>query len=238
MNLALITPTRRRWRALEEQAAKLAPQLGAEDRWIIVIDQDHSPSPRLVDRLNQLIGAERLVWCLLCYQRPDPPAARVNHARNAGAALAPAGYHLVELDDHDPIESYALSEIRHAFDAGWDYVFGCYKQRALFQAPGGKLVCETWPNVERTYSPGGFGRDELGADGIGLRAIRRPWWDKLGGWRLDVWPCGDIDFARRAEQAGARIVCLDVPLCTVTIEADSLSANYRGQNPHAVENGA
>lgn len=235
MNLAVITPTRRRWQALEEQAARLAPQLGPDDRWIIVIDQDHSPSGRLVEQFNQWIGAERLVWCLLCYLRPDPPVARVNHARNAGAALAPPGAHIVELDDHDLIENYALSEVRRAFDAGYDYVFGGYKQRALFQAPGGKLLSETWPNVAHAYSPGGFARNDLGADGIGLRAVRRELWNKLGGWRLDVWPCADKDFARRAEQSGAQIICLEMPLCTVTIEGDSLSAEYRGQNPTSSE---
>ena len=233
MNLAIITPTRRRWKALEEQAIRLAPQLGVEDRWIIVIDQDHSPSSQVVERFNQLIGIERLVWCLLCYQRSDPPVACVNRARNVGAALAPPGYALVELDDHDLIDKYALSEIRHALEAGADYVFGGYKQRALFPTAGGKVLIEIWPDITRSYSPGGFARDEMGADAIGLRAIRRELWDKLGGWRLDVWPCADKDFARRAERAGASIVCLELPLCTVTIEGDSLSAEYRGRNPVA-----
>ena len=96
-------------------------------------------------------------------------------------------------------------------------------------------MVEPWEDVKRTYTAGGFERGELGTDGLALRAIRRELWDKLGGWDVRVWPCADKDFASRAERAGANITCLDAFLCTVTIEPDSLSAEYRGVNPQLAE---
>lgn len=233
MNLAIITPTRRRWSAVLEQAQRLSAQIGADDRWIIVIDNDSPPDAKIHEKLKELIGPERLAFCLLHYMREEVPVARVNYAHNVGVQMAPPGYGIVELDDHDPLEPNALSELRHALEAGYDYVFGNYKQRALFPTPTGRVISETWPNVTRTYQSGGIERGELGTDGIALRAFTRELWDKLGGWDVRVWPCADKDFAIRAERSGANIVCLDAFLCTVTIEGDSLSANYRGVNPLA-----
>lgn len=233
MNLAIVTPTRNRWSAMLEQTKRIAAQIGPDDYWIIVIDQDNPPSGKFYDEFTNLIGVKRLYWALLHYLREDPPVARVNYAHNVGAALAPPGCAVVEVDDHDFIEPNALSDVRHALEAGYDYVFGCYKQQALIPTPTGKILCEPWPTVTRSYQKGGIERGDLGTDGIGLRAIRRELWDKLGGWRLDVWPCADKDFAIRAERAGASITCLESALCTVTVEGDSLSATYRGVNPLA-----
>lgn len=235
MNLSVVTPTCRRWVHILEQAPVLAPQLRDDDKWIIVIDNDQTPMS-VINKLNDTIGIEKLVWAQLSYLRPIPPVNRVNHARNVGAAMAPGGHHLVELDDHDLIEKYTLDEVRAAFDAGWDYVFGNYKQRAIIHGhPSGKAMVEPWPDVKRSYLPGGFSRNDTGTDGIGLRAVRRELWNSLGGWRTDVWPQADKDFAIRAEAHGARIVCLDLPLCTVTIDPDSLSGEYRGANPQLLE---
>lgn len=232
MPLAVITPTRLRWHWLLEQAKALAPQLGEDDLWIIATDND-LPSPKQHGQIEELIGEPRLMWCHLAYPRPDPPVCCVNRCHNAATAMAPAGYDLVEVDDHDILAQYALSEIRHAFEAGYDYVFGWYHQQALIEAPEwyrrkhpDEVTIEQWPDVRHKYSSGAFSRREIEA--IGVRAFRRWVWDKIGGWDNDSWPCADYLFATRAEIAGANIVCLEQYLSTVTIEPDSLSATYRG----------
>jgi hypothetical protein len=84
---------------------------------------------------------------------------------------------------------------------------------------------EPWPDVEHRYEPGGFERREI--DALGVRAFKRWLWTTLGGWAVNVWPGGDYHFALRAERIGAKIICLEQPLCTVTIEAESLSAENR-----------
>jgi hypothetical protein len=224
--LALITPTRRRWQWMTRQAEIIAGQLDRDDRWIVVADADQPPQD-MWNEIDQQIGAERLVLVCLNYLHPMPPVACVNRARNVGAALAPAGYDLVEVDDHDLLEPFALSEIRRASEAGYDYVFGNFHQQALLVDPSGRRAfLEPWPDVTHDYRPGGFATREIEA--IGLRAIRRALWERLGGWSDKVWPGGDFDFAERAERAGARIACLETPLCTVTVEPESLSGKYRG----------
>lgn len=88
------------------------------------------------------------------------------------------------------------------------------------------LSCiEPWPDVQHRYQRGAFERREI--DGIGVRAFKRWLWTRLGGWATHVWPGGDHHFALRAEAIGAKIVCLEQALCTVTIEAESISANNR-----------
>jgi hypothetical protein len=84
---------------------------------------------------------------------------------------------------------------------------------------------ETWPAIEHRYQRGAFERREI--DAIGVRAFKRWLWTRLGGWASHVWPGGDYQFALRAEAIGAKIVCLEQPLCTVTVEAESISANNR-----------
>lgn len=228
IRLAIITPTRKRWHWLLQQARSLAPQLRDDDRWVVVVDNDQ-PDEKAIDHVSQLIGQERLIWAMLCYMRPCVPAACINRCHNVGAAIAPADAHLVEIDDHDLVEPHALDEIRLALVNDYDYVFGWHRQQALLAGPNGRDYLETWPDVRHDYARGGFERGEI--DAIGPRGIRRSLWDKLGGWDPHVWPCADKDFARRAEQAGASIVCLELPLATVTIEPDSLSAAFRGRAP-------
>ena len=231
MSLAIITPTRRRWHWLARQAAALAPQLRDDDRWVIVVDNDQ-PDERAIDRITPLVGAERVLWALLSYSRPHVPAGCVNRCHNIGVALAADDADVAEFDDHDLAEPHALDEIRLALANGYDYVFGAYRQQAVLVGPQGREYLETWPDVRHAYARGGFERGEI--DAIGPRGIRRSLWNSLGGWDAKAWPCGDRDFAVRAERAGAAIVCLDLPLATVAIEPDSLSAVYRGQAPQEV----
>jgi hypothetical protein len=252
--LALITPTRRRWHWLRQQARALAGQLSPNDRWIIAVDNDR-PDKTIVGDIARLIPAEQLLWLHCAYARPTPPMACVNRLRNAATALAPAGADLVEVDDHDLLEPFALAEIRAALAAGYDYVFGQYHQQALIESSlslrervrvrAGETAnrslipatltpalsrrereyIEPWPDIEHRYEPGGFERREI--DAIGVRAFKRWLWTKLGGWATNVWPGGDYHFALRAERIGAKIICLEQPLCTVTIEPESLSAENR-----------
>ena len=224
MPLALITPTRRRWNWLTQQAEAIAPQLRDDDRWIIAIDND-VPEPGAVERITRMVGEGRLVWLDCSYARPVPPVACVNHLRNAATALAPPEADIVEVDDHDLLTPYALSEIRAALEAGYDYVFGWQHQQALIEGPNGKSYVECWPDVCHAYEPGGFERREI--DAIGVRGFTRWLWDRLGGWDARVWPGGDHFFALRAERIAARIVCLEQFLCTVLIDPQGLSGQYR-----------
>ncbi|HVA46470.1 MAG TPA: hypothetical protein VNH11_08860 [Pirellulales bacterium] len=219
MSLALITPTRRRWHWLRKQARAIAGQLSPDDCWIVAVDNDQA-NPRVADEIGQMIPAQQLVWLHCAYARPTPPVACVNRLRNAATALAPAAHDIVEVDDHDLLAPYALAEIRAALSAGYDYVFGWYHQQAVVERCG----IEKWPEVEHRYQRGAFERREI--DGIGVRAFKRWLWQTLGGWSTNVWPGGDYHFALRAERLGANIVCLEQPLCTVTIEAESLSAEF------------
>lgn len=240
MPLSLITPTRRRWHWLRKQARAIAGQLAADDCWIIVVDDDQA-NQRVVNEVAELIPNQQLTWLHCSYARPVPPVACVNRLRNAATALAPARHDVVEVDDHDILAPYALAEIRMALAAGYDYVFGWYHQQAVVSCPlpskaapnqqatghGQRATdkLEPWPDVQHRYQRGAFERHEI--DGIGMRAFKRWLWTRLGGWATNVWPGGDYHFALRAESIGAKIVCLEQPLCTVTVEADSISANNR-----------
>ncbi|HEX7379646.1 MAG TPA: glycosyltransferase family A protein [Pirellulales bacterium] len=253
MPLALITPTRRRWHWLRKQARAIAGQLAPDDCWIIIVDNDQA-NQRAVNEIAELIPARQLTWLHASYTRPEPPMGCVNRLRNAATALAPARHDIVEVDDHDLLAPYALAEIRMALAAGYDYVFGWYHQQAVVesslslrervrvradevadysQLPSAltpalsrreRESIEPWPDVRHRYSRGAFERREI--DGIGVRAFQRWLWTKLGGWAAHVWPGGDYHFALRAEAIGAKIVCIEQPLCTVTIEAESISASF------------
>lgn len=224
-SLAIVTPTRRRWHWLSEQANRLAGQLHGDDRWIVAIDNDRPP-PGVRNEIEHQVGKSRLVWLECHYARPNPPAACVNRLRNAATALASSTAAVMELDDHDLLEPYALSEIRAALEAGYDYVFGWHCQQAVVESPDRATTIARWPDVRHCYSPGAFERGEI--EVIGVRAFTRELWNRLRGWSTEVWPGGDYDFALRAERAGARIACIEQPLVTVTVEAESLSAEYRG----------
>lgn len=215
MMLACITPTRLRPIALIEQARALAPQLHPTDLWVIVTDS--APPPHfVVETIAGIVPPDNLAWLNCRYTRPKDGTGCVNRLRNVGAAFAPE-HDLVEIDDHDLAEPHALDEIRAAFDAGYEYVFGWHNQAVKIEQQDGTLALECWPTVERDYSPGDFTAGKF--DAIALRAIKRSLWDVLGGWD-GVWPGGDKSLAIRAEQAGASIVCLQLPLCTVQIEPE------------------
>jgi hypothetical protein len=115
-------------------------------------------------------------------------------------------------------------------------VFAPFRQQALIDVPSGGRMLETWPDEKHQYYRGAFADNAIKA--IGVRAFKRWLWTKLGGWSKTVWPCGDYDFAYRAEKIGARIACLNTPLCTVMNDADSLSAAYRGRAPEPQDTGS
>lgn len=230
MPLAVCIVTRRRWTPwLVHQLDLLAPQMASDDAMVLVVDCDTIPEDVFEQARDQF--GSRLTIVQLSYARPEVPDACINRARNVGGAMAPAGYDLVEVDDHDPLATFALEQIREAFDAGAEYVFGSYHQQAVLVMPDRREMTETWPDIVHQYTPGAFGRGEI--DAIGLRAIKRGLWHKLGGWSETIWPCADKELAVRAEQAGAKIVCLAACLCTVTIDATSLSGEYRGVRPES-----
>lgn len=209
--LAILTPTRGRWDQLLEQAQTLKPQLGHDDLWIIGCDRSADEDAAI--QIAFMIEPRQNCWIHFDYLHES----NVNRLRNALAAFAPPTHDIVELDDHDTIAPHALSEIRHALEAGYDYVFGWHRQVVAIEQPDGSLQDEVWPTVERDYTPGAFARHEY--DAIGLRAIRRSLWDKLGGWGTRF-PGGHYDLAQRAEALGARIVCLQTSLCAVRVEPE------------------
>jgi hypothetical protein len=209
--LALVTPTRRRWPFLIEQARAIAPQLADRDLWIIGGDNEYFDDAKL-KQIEGIVPRNRLAWVRFEYWHES----NVNRLRNSLAAFAPWTHDIVECDDHDPLAPYALAEIRHALDSGYDYVFGWHEQRVQIESGG---EWEQWPTVERSYEPGDFAAGKI--DAIAVRAIRRSLWDKVGGWS-DRWPGGDKDLATRAEALGAAITCLPRPLCTVTVDPSGI----------------
>lgn len=218
MPLAIITPTRERWPFLREQSRAIRPQLAPDDVWLIGSDEGE---PCHADINYEMAGidvpAAQVILCRFDYrQRPPEGRGVVDRLANSLAAFAPPTHDLVEIDDHDPIAPDGLSEIRHAFAAAYDFVFGWHQQRVKIDPDG---PFEAWPTIERDYTPGAFARHEF--DAIGLRAVRRSLWDKLGGRDSSKFPFGHYDLAVRAEALGARIVCLQKPLCTVTIEPEN-----------------
>jgi hypothetical protein len=208
MPLAIITPTRDRFEFLAEQATLLAPQLGPDDLWLIGCDNS-PPRPTALATIGEIVPRPFVVWMNFEYTHEST----VDRVANALVAFALPAHDIVEVDDHDPLSPDTLSEIRHAFEAGHDYVFGWHEQRIQIEAGAD---WERWPTVERDYTPGAFARHEY--DAIGLRAVRRSLWDRLGGRDSERFPFGHYDLAVRAEAAGASIVCLQKALCAVTVE--------------------
>lgn len=223
--LAIVTPTRGRWPHLIEQAHALAPQLGHDDLWIIGCDCSFDGDA--ASKIAFIIEPRQTCW--LRFDYCDIGCA-VDRLANSLAAFAPPDLHIVEIDDHDRIEPYALSEIRHAFDAGYDYVFGWHGQRVQIEQPDGTFAWEQWPTVKRQYTPGAFARREF--DALGLRAVRRSLWDRLGGRDSRKFPLADYDMALQAEASGASIVCLQRALCCVTVEPEGSICGTLHQVPH------
>ncbi len=229
MTLHLVTPTRKRWGWMQQQAMAILPQLREGDTWIIVVDND-SPSADFVE-VAQSFDPSQLIIADLSYARPRVPVGCVNRARNVGALFVPQDGTIVDVDDHDLLAPDALDAIREAMREDC-YVFGHYAQMAYVPIMiGGNVqtLAEPWPDVRHEYTPGALARGEI--DGIGLRACSKQRWDALGGWSPAVWPGADKDFAVRYESRWPDCVrCLAKPLCTVAIEPDSLMAQYRGSN--------
>lgn len=224
MALAIITPTRQRWHWLARQAAALAPQLSPDDRWIIGVDNDQ-PDERHTERIRELVGDRMLIWAHFCYERPEPPVGVVNRLRNSLVSFAEPEANIVELDDHDIAAKDALAEIRHAFEVGNEFVFSWHHSDCLLEAPTGELLLEPWPDYRPHYTAGGFARGDC--QPCGIRAVKRELWNRLGGWSPDVWPEGNMHFCMRAESAGAKICCIEKPLCRVLIDPDGISTRYR-----------
>lgn len=227
MELCIVTPTRNRWRWLRSQAEALAPQLADGDLWVVVADS----CPVDVEVMDQVAGwlGERMAVVELSYARRGDRGC-VNRARNVGTQFAKSNQSIVEVDDHDIVTPGCLDALREAI--GWaGYVYGDCHQEAVLRSPGGDFqFIEPWPDVTGEYGCGG-------RDVIGVRAFRKQLWDSLGGWREDVWPGGDWDFFQRAahelEGVDPGIVHLEQALCTVLVDADSISGHNRSAGEQA-----
>lgn len=230
-SLAIVLPTRRRRHWLVMQLRVLSQQLKDGDTLVLVIDCDELDGD-IMEAVNQ-IPHGNVVLMHLHYDHSNDFAC-VNRIRNAGAAMAPPGSAIVEVDDHDILKPDALERIRKELDDGAAYVFANCDLQAILKAPGGRLLVEPWPTVQHNYSLGAFCRNEVSV--IGTRAIARHVWDAEGGWNPQVFPGGDFDLAQRIEiNAPSFVRCLDDPLCTVTTEPDSISGTNRGESPLTTE---
>ena len=105
--LDIVTPTRNRRVELVEQAKLIGPQLGANDRWIIVDDaSDVSVDPR---ELIPYVAKEKLVIVYLTYARGEE--GTINRARHLACSIARPDAWIVEVDDHDEAMIRAVNEL-------------------------------------------------------------------------------------------------------------------------------
>lgn len=222
--LTVVTPTRSRWSWLANQAERLSKQLGPNDRWIVVVDNDE-PNDDSLELVGELCG-DWLNLILIHSGQEEDHRNGVTRAYNVGVALSPQDTAIVDVDDHDLLEPMALSHIRMALEAGAHYVFGNAYQQAIIPAPDGvSRLLETWPDMTRVYSPGDFAAGKISV--LGPRAYSSAVRRIIGPWRDGDWPTPDMGFARRVEEAWLHIACLPVFLSTITIDPDSISGQWR-----------
>ena len=195
--------TPKRCDALHDQCKRLSDQLGRLDSLVVVVD---SADPDVRGRVSYIVESfGYLCFPIVISRGPRRKRPNVGLARNAGVVLTCSDV-IVELDDHDLIEMTAIERIRSLVH-DYDYVFGaCH------------VAGDAAGTIDPGYIPGAFARNEC--EPIGVRAIRRTLWDDLGGWDHRLTRGGCLDFAKRAEAAGAKIVCTATPLCTITLDID------------------
>ena len=215
--LSVITPTRRRWPDIEQQANVLLPQLTSPgDEWIIVVDRDEEGDSLYQRFWQQPTGTDKRIRSIWLSYESKNNVNCVNRARNLGSAVACQDY-LVEIDDHDFVADGAISLVREAFEnLAADYVFGDVARRVPTSTSNDDVILEPqrWK-----YVPGMIAAGAVRP--LGLRAMRAAVWRALGGWQ--VWPGGDLDFAIRVERCGFRIVHIPEILSTITVgESDSI----------------
>lgn len=204
--LDIVTPTDGlRPFPLLEQGARLAAQMGPNDRWILVGDGcdvnltqwRHEAEQR---RFVYELGRRLLGVSLHCPGRSSSQPT-LNQARHAGCSLARRNAWIVEVDDHDLIEPGCLEAIREYIGRGHLFLYGnCLQVDEL----GNPLPTQsgTKPDYERWFL-----RD-VGCPCEGVRAFPAWLYRVVGGYRFDgptgpegnEFPAGDYGLFLRMEQ--------------------------------------
>lgn len=213
MNLAVITATRGRPRDLLTQAELLGKQLGPNDQWVVV--EDNQADVTRVNREDLEMAFGRSVD-LIRLSNPRQRFPGPNRAKRIGHAAA-IHDRLVELDDHDFVLPDTIGKVRKAFDDGAELIYGW---------------CWGWRGTERMrpYTRCGIRDFPKGNPCIGLRAYSRDAYRIAGGWP-DDFPAGDYVLVKRIELVlgadPARIVCIQSPLVVHGDAPDSIRRRYQ-----------
>ncbi len=236
--LDVVTPTWARPQSLLEQAQRLTPMLGPQDRWIVV--DDASPQPVDVRELwmcfseeqrNRTAGEEPgpsggpLLYVGLTYCKDGHPAETVNRARAVGCSMARRDAWIVELDDHDVIQPETLDAIRQNIAAGYVFLYGDHRPIGPDGMVGDLMI-------QPDYTPYLF-RDSA-AHAFGVRAFPKVLYDAAGGYRWDgvlgqyegnEAPGGDYCLQIRMEKVceGLGWARIPIPLCYAQKCPDSLT---------------
>jgi len=120
--LDVVTVTFNRPAAIKQQAARLIPQLGPDDRWIVVDDAPNQAAP-FNELAHQMAVPGNFMGIRLSYVRSGQ-VGTVNQAREVGCRLARPGAWILEIDDHDIVEPDALGAVRDAICRGAVFVYG------------------------------------------------------------------------------------------------------------------
>jgi len=183
--VSIVIPTRNRLQMLNECLASVARQ-PYEPKEVIVVDD-----------ASEHEGA---CTCAASYGATYVRLAEqqgVSRARNVGNMVA-SGEIIAEIDDDDRLADNALGLAVKALEEA-DYVYGhCQKVGG-----GNQLVRRP------AYYPGVFCEGSLS---FGFRAYRKVVWRAIGGFDEGLEAAIDLDFALRAEEAGARFVLVDAVL--------------------------
>lgn len=161
-----------------ESAAFCSPM----DTEIIVVDDGSR---------DKSIATDILGWMKVLFVR-FPHNRGVSAARNAGNSLA-SGDVIVDLDSDDILIEGGVDAILREIEAGADYVYG----NAIRLTEQGKEIATDRPEWEPNCI---FKR---GCFFVGLKGYRRSLWQRIGGFDESLPAAVDMDFALRAEEAGA-----------------------------------
>ncbi len=143
----------------------------------------------------------------------NPRRLGVNAARDIGIKAAPKDAVIVEVDDHDAPEFGALTAIAERFTAGADALYG----DVIFTNTDGTAL--RYQDKEDYRDCLLMEANPLG----GLRAYRREWYDRVGGYRADEFPAGHLGLFLRFAERGARIDRLAQPLCRAVLDEGCIS---------------
>lgn len=150
---------------------------------VIVVD-DGSDDPTVIPRLQAAYPS------IICLRLPEN--AGVSVARNRGNSVA-TGSVIIDVDSDDVVIEGAIQSVVDAIEDGADYVYGDVLKSGADGAEY-EVVRPDWkPNL--LLSRGCFV--------TGMKAYRKVLWQRVGGFDESLRSAVDLDFALKAEEAGA-----------------------------------